>query len=62
MIDEGEEEMRSAKASAVSGCVVWLLSIGIISRCILPIDVVAGSITSFSQFAIKPLGNSYARS
>ena len=49
--------MTSAKTSAVSGCVVWVVSIGLISSCMLPIAVVVGSITSFSQFAIRTTGN-----
>jgi len=49
--------MRSTTTSAVSGCIVWILSICVITSCILPIFVVIGSITSFSQFAIKTTGN-----
>ena len=49
--------MRSATTSAISGCVVWIVSIGIIMSCVLPVFIVIGSITSFSQFAIKTTGN-----
>jgi ABC-type glycerol-3-phosphate transport system permease component len=49
--------MKSSQAGAVSGCIVWMLSIGIIATCILPISVMVGSITSFSQFAITATGN-----
>lgn len=49
--------MSSVKTSAVSGCIVWVLSVGIIVSCVLPVFVVIGSITSFSQFAIKATGN-----
>ena len=49
--------MNSAKTSAISGCVVWILSIGIIASCVLPVFIVIGSITSFSQFAIRTTGN-----
>ncbi len=49
--------MSSAKTSAVSGCIVWILSIGIIMSCVLPIVILFGSITSFSQFAVKTTGN-----
>jgi hypothetical protein len=48
--------MKSAKTSAISGCVVWILSIGIITSCVLPVFIVIGSITSFSQFAIRTTG------
>ena len=49
--------MKSATTSAVSGCIVWILSIGAIMSCILPIFIVIGTITSFSQFAIQTTGN-----
>jgi len=49
--------MKSAKTSAISGCIVWILSIGIITSCVLPVFIVIGSITSFSQFAIRTTGN-----
>src|SRR5215203_4271473 len=49
--------MKSAKTSAISGCVVWILSIGIIATCVLPIFVTIGSVSSFSEFAINVTGN-----
>lgn len=49
--------MKSAKTSAVSGCIVWILSIGVIMSCVVPVFIVTGTITSFSQFAIKTTGN-----
>lgn len=48
--------MKQATAGTLSGCVIWILSIGMIASCILPIFVVIGSITSFSQFAIRTTG------
>lgn len=48
--------MSTAKTSAISGCVVWILSIGGLMSCILPIFIVIGSLTSFSQFAIQTTG------
>lgn len=48
---------RATTAGTVSGCVIWILSIGAIMSCILPIFVVIGSITSFSPYAIKAMGN-----
>lgn len=48
--------MKNTTAGTVSGCIVWLLSIGMISSCILPIFFVIGSITSFSQSAIQFTG------
>lgn len=49
--------MSSVKTSAVSGCIVWILSIGIIVSCVLPIFILIGSITSFSQFAVSVTGD-----
>jgi len=49
--------MKNTTAGALSGCVVWILSICAISTCILPIFSIVGSITSFSQYAIKTTGN-----
>lgn len=49
--------MKSSQAGAVSGCIVWIVSIGIFATCILPISVMIGSITSFSQFAVTATGN-----
>lgn len=47
----------AATAGTVSGCIIWVVSIGVITSCILPIFVVIGSITSFSQYAIRTMGN-----
>lgn len=49
--------MSSAKTSAVSGCIVWILSVGVIVSCTLPIFIVIASITSFSHFAVRVTGN-----
>lgn len=49
--------MKQATTSTLSGCVIWVLSIGIIASCLLPIFVVIGSVTSFSQIAIRTTGN-----
>lgn len=49
--------MKSAQAGTISGCIVWIIAIGVITSCILPIFIVIGSITSFSQFALKATGN-----
>src|SRR4030095_6393662 len=48
--------MKSVKTGAVSGCVVWILLMGVISSCILPCFFVVGSITSFSDYAIRTTG------
>jgi hypothetical protein len=49
--------MKQATAGTISGCVIWILSIGAIMGCILPIFIAVGSITSFSQFAVTTTGN-----
>lgn len=49
--------MKSAQAGTISGCIVWILSIGVIASCVLPIFIVIGSITSFSRFAVTATGN-----
>ena len=48
--------MKSLKTGAVSGCIIWVLLIGIVSSCVLPISIVIGSVTSFSNFAIQTTG------
>lgn len=48
--------MNSMKTGAVSGCIVWVVLIGFLGSCILPIFFCIGSITSFSDPAIKTTG------
>jgi hypothetical protein len=48
--------MKSVKTGAISGCVIWVLLIGIVSSCILPIFFVIGMVTSFTDFAIQTTG------
>jgi ABC-type glycerol-3-phosphate transport system permease component len=48
--------MQNTKTSAVSGCVIWFLLICIISSCVLPVFFIVGSVSSFSNFAIKTTG------
>lgn len=48
---------QATTAGTVSGCIIWILSIGAITSCILPVFIVIGSITSFSQFAMQTTGN-----
>ena len=52
--------MNNTKTSAVSGFVIWFLSICIISSCVMPVFFVVGSVSSFSNFAIKTLAVGYA--
>lgn len=48
--------MNNAKTTAVSGCVIWFLLIFIIASCVMPVFFIVGSISSFSDFAIKTTG------
>jgi len=48
--------MKSLKTGAISGCVIWVLLIGVISSCVLPIFFVIGSVTSFTDTAINITG------
>jgi len=48
--------MKSIKTGAISGCIIWVLLIGMVSGCILPIFIVIGSITSFTKIAINTTG------
>ena len=48
--------MNNAKTTAISGCVIWFLLIFIISSCVMPVFFIVGSVTSFTDFAIKTTG------
>jgi hypothetical protein len=48
--------MNNAKTTAVSGCVIWFLLIFIIGSCVMPLFFIVGSVSSFSDFAIKTTG------
>jgi hypothetical protein len=48
--------MNNAKTTAISGCVIWFLLIFLISSCVMPVFFIVGSLSSFSDFAIKTTG------
>ncbi len=48
--------MNNAKTTAVSGCVIWFLLICTISSCVMPVFFIVGSVSSFSDFAIRTTG------
>ena len=48
--------MSKTTTTAVSGCLIWFFLISIIGSCVLPVFVVIGSISSFSDFAINTTG------
>ena len=49
--------MKSAKTGAVSGCIIWFITLGIFSMCLLPVAMAVGGFTSTSNFAIKTTGD-----
>lgn len=48
--------MSKTTTTAVSGCVIWFLLLSIIGACVMPVFFLAGSISSFSDFAIETTG------
>jgi len=48
--------MNNAKTTAFSGCVIWFLLIFIISSCVMPVFFLVGTVSSFSDYAIKVTG------
>jgi ABC-type glycerol-3-phosphate transport system permease component len=48
--------MKQASTGTISGCLVWILAFALISACILPVAMMIGGFTSFSDFAIQQTG------
>ena len=48
--------MKQASTGTISGCLVWIIAFGVISICILPVSVMVGGFTLFSDFAIRQTG------
>lgn len=48
--------MKEATTGAVSGCLVWIITFGVISICILPVSIAVGGITSVTDFAVEQTG------
>ena len=48
--------MKTAKTGAISGCIIWVLLIGIVSSCIVPVFLFVATLTSFTEFAVKTMG------
>ncbi|HVF25535.1 MAG TPA: hypothetical protein VNA23_06575 [Anaerolineales bacterium] len=44
--------MKDATTGAISGCLVWIITFGVISMCILPVTMAVAGITSVSDFAV----------
>lgn len=48
--------MNNAKTTAISGCLIWFLLISIIGSCVMPVFFIVGSVSSFTDFAVKTTG------
>jgi hypothetical protein len=48
--------MKQAATGTISGCLVWIISFGVIGMCILPVSMAVGGLTSVSDFAVKQTG------
>jgi ABC-type glycerol-3-phosphate transport system permease component len=48
--------MKNSTAGTLSGCVVWIVVMGIVLSCILPVFFIIGSFTSFSEYAVTFTG------
>jgi hypothetical protein len=48
--------MKQASTGTISGCLVWIISCGVLSICLLPVATAVGSFTSISDFAIQKTG------
>lgn len=48
--------MNNAKTGTVSGCVIWFLLIAIIGSCVMPVFFLAGTLSSFTDFAVQTMG------
>ena len=47
--------MKPKATGTLSGCIVWIIAFGILNLCILPVAMIIGSVTSFSDFAMQTL-------
>ena len=45
--------MKQATTGTLSGCLVWIIAFFAISLCVLPMSMMIGGFTSFSDFAIQ---------
>lgn len=45
--------MKSVESSTFSGCVVWIIVVGILSACLLPVSFAIGTSTTESDLAVK---------
>ncbi|MCC7116945.1 MAG: hypothetical protein IT310_00350 [Anaerolineales bacterium] len=48
--------MNKTKSAVLSGCLIWLVLLGTVGSCIMPIFFAIGGISSVSDFAIQTTG------
>ena len=48
--------MKQATTGTISGCLVWIITFGVIGMCILPVSIAVGGMTSVTDFAVKQTG------
>jgi len=48
--------MSKAKTATFSGCLIWFLLLTLIGSCVMPVALMAGGISSASDFAIGIMG------
>lgn len=48
--------MSKTKTTALSGCLIWFVLIGVIGSCVMPVAFVVGSISSTSDYVIENVG------
>lgn len=47
--------MKSTKAGAVSGCIIWFIVFGLLGSCLIPAGMMVGSLSSVTPFALQTL-------
>src|SRR5258708_34271902 len=49
--------MKSTTTGALSGCVVWLILLGVIGSCLLPVGFMLGGFSDQSDLAVHTVGS-----
>lgn len=48
--------MSSVKTGTISGLIIWIITCGFISMCMLPVMMIIGGFTSVTDFAMQTVG------
>jgi len=48
--------MKSKATGTLSGCIIWIIVLGVLSACLLPIAMMVGGFSSASNFAMQSVG------